>query len=91
MNKDDTLLHVFFTMKKEVKVLEKRLELLKEEILNRGSFSTDNYICVITNESRTSIKALDEVIKVVGRELLEEYDLIQTTTFQKLTVGLKSS
>ena len=90
MMTDFTLLE-FVTLQEEVKLLNDRLELLKSCLRGTGSFSTENFVCAVIEQQQTRLKPLDAVIAALGKEILEENNLITKSSYHIVKVRPKES
>lgn len=89
MRISDDLLSHYLKMKEEHKRLDKEIITIKNILIEAGSFATDNYVCAVRDQERLGIKPLEAVIRVFGRELIEEYDLLQLSVFKVVSVAKK--
>lgn len=87
---EDMLLAELLEIEAEIKPRLKRLELLKQWCKDRGTFSTDNYVCAIKPRSRTCLVSLDKAIEALGKEMLESFSLIQTISFLTVHVNKRN-
>lgn len=70
-----------------IKELEVRKEELKALLTDRGSFCSRNYVCSVTDQSRTGLVGLEHVEKALGRDILEYHELIRITHFKVVKVS----
>lgn len=88
LNEDtDTRLSRFLELDTAVKQMTKELDGLKSELKRRGSHSTDNYICLVTEQNRTVAPSLDVLREEIGEERLTA--LCRTTTYETVKVSEK--
>src|SRR5689334_2687482 len=83
----DQELKEYLTLKHDVKVMLNRMNEIKEKCKLQGSFYTANYVCSISIEKRTGLVGLQKVLKVIDRDILEKYELIQTTSYLSVDIS----
>lgn len=86
---EDEMLSELIELEEEVKVASKRIHEIREWCKAQGSFCTEFYVCSVQPRSRTGIAALDKVVKALGRDILEEHELISTSSFSVISVTRK--
>lgn len=67
----------------------KRMEELKTWCKTLGSYATENYVCSVRPQEKVCLVSLDKAIEALGRSLLEEKGLIQTVSFEVVSVSPK--
>lgn len=78
----EQVLAEYLTLQAKIKPLSKRYEELRDFLKKqKGSFSTENYVCSLEKRSRTALVALDKAIDIVGEEFLVEKGLIKISEF----------
>lgn len=87
---DDILLEELIELEAELKPKVRRLDELKTMFKDRGSFSTDLHVCAVNEQTQKRLVSLDKAIAALGKEMLENFELIQTITFRTVRVSRKS-
>lgn len=85
----EEVLEQYIAMKEEQKRLEEAITNIKNMLIDLGSFATDNYVCAVKTQERRGVKPLAEVVKIFGKELVEEYGLINISQFKSISVSRK--
>lgn len=80
----------FLTLVSEVKFMEQRIEEIKVLLKSIGSFSTANFVCAVSDQEQVRLKSLQDFEAALGRELLEQKNLIKTINFKIVKVAKKS-
>lgn len=91
MEEINAVLTEFLSLKQELKLKETRLKEIQTWCKEQGSFATDVYVCSVTDRSRTGLVGLEKAIEALGKELLEQHDLITTSTFSVVSVSVRSA
>ena len=90
MQTKDDKLKEYYSILQATKQLSKRLETLRLEVLAwGGSCSTDNYVAVVEEQKRTTLKSIVEFDAKLGRQLLLEMELLQVLEVRILRVAPK--
>lgn len=82
----ESILKEYLQLEEEVKLKKKRLDEIKNWCKCVGSFNTYNYACLIKEQSRTGIVGLERVIAAIGRDILEENNLISVSYFEQVHI-----
>lgn len=85
----DSDLREFIALQTTIKIMQKRLDEIKEVCKERGSFCSNNYTCTVLVQERLALLGLDHVQKALGKEILEKHELIKMSTFQVVKVARK--
>jgi hypothetical protein len=83
----DLELEEYLVLSAKIKFLEQRVSEIKEACKTIGSFSTDKYVCAVTDQERRGIAGLSEVEKALGKDLLYQHGLIRLTVFQVVRIS----
>lgn len=83
---EDTLIE-FLVLQKQLKTITARIDAIKAEIKDIGSFCTDRYTAAVYEQERTGIAGLQEVAHVFGFEILNKYELIRNSKFLVVKVA----
>lgn len=78
----------FLLLQDMIKKATKRLEEIKKACKECGSFYTSTYTVSVIDQTRTGIAGLEEVKEFISEDILNKYDLIRTSTFQIVKIGL---
>lgn len=84
----DLRLKRFMELTELKKTCEKELSQLKDEIKHEGSFSTNHYIAMVKETTRTSPPSLAILIKKYGHSVTA---LCKISTFKTVTVSKKGA
>lgn len=85
------LVREYFELQEQAKAIEERRSELSDKLKEMGTFSTREFNVVVEIRNRTALKGLEIVAKAVGREVLEENDLITTSQFKTVRVIKKGA
>ncbi len=83
----DEMLQELIALEQDVKIKYKRIEEIKAWCKEQGSFATDHHVCSVKEHTRTGLAGLDVVAKALGRDLLEDLDLIRVSQFLTVHVS----
>lgn len=83
----DSELRELLLLKEEAKAIKKRVDEITDMCKSRGSFCSEYFVCAVSPQERTGLAGLDEVVAVIGREILDKHDLIRTSTFDVVKVS----
>ena len=87
----NTLLKELLDLEAEVKPKVKRIEEIKTWCKDQGSFSTDSFVCSIKPHTREGMVPLSIAVERVGRDTLEEFELIKMTEYSTVNVSPKAT
>ncbi len=87
----DKMLDELLLLEIDVKEKVKRIEAIRTWCKQQGSFSTELHVCSVKSHSRTGLVSLEKAVKALGRDLLENFELINTSTFLTVQVSKKSN
>lgn len=76
-------------LEQQIKILENRRKELSEQFKAKGSFYTREYVVTIQTRSQTRLVGLEKVSLALGRELLDKHRLVQTISFQTVSIGAR--
>jgi len=76
-------------IKEQIVAMEKELSNISEEFKAMGSFETDVFNVKISQQSREYLKGIKDVAAVVGRDILDQNNLIGITTYQVIRISEK--
>ena len=79
MELTNDVLKEYFALSREISVKTKRLSLIKQACKDRGSFMTEEYVCLIDVRMRQGLPGLEEVVKCIQHATLEALALIRST------------
>ena len=79
MELTNEILREYMALSQEIRDKSKRLETIKQECKQRGSFVTQDFTCLVETTIRTGLPGLEEVTKCIQRNTLEVLGLIRTT------------
>lgn len=85
----DAVLEQYIVLKETEKAVKAELERIKEMLIAAGSFNTDYYVVAVLEQERRGVRPLNDIIKIFGIELVQEYDLISVSSFKKVVVSKK--
>ncbi len=87
---DDILLEELIELEAELKPKVRRLDELKTMMKDRGSFATDLHVCAVNEQTQRRLVSLDKAVAALGKDMLENFELIQTITFKTVKVSRKA-
>lgn len=87
----NAVLTEFLILTADIKAKTKRLEEIKKWCKDRGTFSTSKFVCSVNLRTRTGLAGLEIVIDAIGKQILEDNDLIRTSEFLLVTVSKKET
>lgn len=73
----------------EVKIMTARINEIRTQCKEAGTFSSKEYVCTVFTQTRTGLVGLETACIVLGRHKLDELGLIKTTEFQLVKVAKK--
>lgn len=85
----DSILKELLVLQADIGPKIKRINEIKAWCIEAGSFSTLNHVCSVAIRERTGLVSLDKAIEVLGEKLLKEKGLIQTISFQVVSISSK--
>lgn len=91
MKVTDEMLAELVELESRIKAAAKRVEEIKAACKERGTFSTVNYVVIVSEISQTRLEGLEKVSSVIGRETLQSAGLIKEISFQTVKVQAKGS
>lgn len=77
----ESVLKEYLVLQDQIKPIIQRIDEIRSWCKEQGSFSTPNYVCAVTPQTRTCMAGLDKTVEALGREILEEHGLIYISTF----------
>lgn len=86
---NDDILNEYNKLQQEMRDITNRMSEIRGHLLTKGSFSTKNYVCAVSEQTRASMVSLDKVLQVIDEEVLREQNLIQSTTYKIVRVSRK--
>lgn len=86
LSKTDQKLKEYLELKQEIKEREKRLEVLKKELKELGSYSSNNYVLIIETQERLQPPSVKELLAEFGRK---GEKLLKSISYQTLAVSKK--
>ncbi len=87
----NALLAEYLALQEELKIKGKRYDEIRNWCKAQGTFATDQYVCAVKLQTRVGLAGLETVTTALGREILEENDLIRESEFLLVSVSPKSS
>lgn len=79
----------------QLKIVEKRVAIRLKEIKDlceeRGSFCSEKFACVVYEQEQARLAGLAEVAKALGKEVLEQNDLIKVVSFNIVKIAYRSN
>lgn len=78
----DELMH----LEQQSKIIDARITEIRSACKDAGSFSTSKYVCAVTTQTRTGLASLALVETALGRQILEQHNLIKTTEYKTIKV-----
>lgn len=86
------LLTEYFNLNQEIAAKEKRLSEIKALIKEWGSVVTKDFICTVSDVSRTALLPISLVaVKLGGMRILEEKGLLHHTSYPTIKVVRRSN
>lgn len=86
----DKMLTELIDLERDVRLKSKRIEAIKSWCKEQGSFSTQFHVCSIKEHTRVGLVGLEKVANAIGRDILEDLDLINISQFSTVHVSRKS-
>lgn len=83
----DLLYYEYLELTQQAKQIEERLKVLKEQIKERGTCSTQHYVCIVSDQSRTVGPNAGTLKSILGPDQYNE--LSSTVTYQIIKVEEK--
>lgn len=83
----DTFLQHYLFLQQENKRLTARIEEMKEILKDNGSCMTASFVVSVMDQERTMLKPMEAVCAAFTKELVKEYNLIQTVKFKTVQVS----
>ncbi len=69
-----------------IKLLTKRLDEIKAQAKEQGSFATKDFVVAVTEVSRESLAGIQQVAAVYTRADLEKHGLIKQSAYQTVKI-----
>lgn len=88
MNQND-MLKELLKLQDRTRKDQKRIDEIKAICKKTGSFSTEDYVCAIKYQNRTSLVSLEEAASKLGMNILLQHKLIANTSYAVITVSKK--
>lgn len=83
---NDELLKELYMLELDVKFKGKRIEAIKSMCKLKGTFSTEKFICLVTEHVQTNLASIDKVREAIGSHMLESCKLLCTTKYTTVRV-----
>lgn len=87
MKPTDQELREFLALQRTIKIMEDRLNEIKNKCKETGSFSSDYYVCTVIPQTRKGLAPLEEVERKLGKDTLEAFNLVKISEFQVVKVA----
>lgn len=85
----DALLQELWELERDIKVKELRAHQIKEICKEKGSCTTKHFVCMVEERTRNSMASITKVIDALGRDVLDQYDLIKSTKYLEVRISPK--
>ncbi len=86
----EQLLKELIALEKDVKPKLKRIDDIKTMCRNTGSFSTENYVCVVKESVRQAMVSLAKATELIGMEFIQKNNLVTYSKVLTVSVSEKS-
>lgn len=84
----DSELQELLELEAKVKLMNIRIDEIKNLCKEIGTFNTDKFVCAVTTQTRKGLAGLDEVQKVFGYDTLIQKNLIKVTSFKTVKISM---
>ncbi len=72
-----TVLDEYLQLKQDADEISKRLEEIRQACKERGSFSTNSHVCIVSGYTKVAMAPLVDVIHAISVETLQQLGLIR--------------
>lgn len=84
----DTRLRRYMELKEQIGLLEAEASEIRAELVHQGSCSTEHFVCIVTQKSRTNPPSLKSLIETYGEAVK---GLCSESTYPEVKVSRKGS
>ena len=79
----------FLSLQEMIKQLEKERDTIKAAIIEAGEVKVSDYTVAIVERSREGVVGKGDLIEKLGLKVVEKLELLKTTFYKQVEIGLK--